>query len=70
MVQRLPVDAAVTTDPSDYFLVGVDDSKVLTGPWNAAKQTLVLAPFDQIMSLACSGVETAILMEGAAKQAK
>jgi hypothetical protein len=45
----------------------VEDPKVLTGPWTVPKQTLVLAPFDQIMSLACSGVETQILMEGAAK---
>src|SRR5258707_577151 len=36
----------------------VEDSKVLTGPWNVPKQTLQLAPFDQIMELACSGLET------------
>jgi hypothetical protein len=46
----------------------VEDPKVLTAPWNAPKQTLVLAPFDQIMSLNCSGVETAVLMDSAAKQ--
>jgi hypothetical protein len=32
------------------------------------KQTLVLAPFDQIMPLICSGVETGALMDAAAKQ--
>jgi len=46
----------------------VHDPKVLTGPWAAPKQTLVLAPFDQIMALNCSGTETQALMDGAAKQ--
>ena len=32
----------------------VYDPKVLTGPWTVPKQTLVLAPFDQIMPLNCS----------------
>lgn len=32
----------------------VEDSKVLTGPWIVPKQTLTLAPFDQIMDLSCS----------------
>ena len=45
----------------------IDDPKVLTGPWTAPKQTLVLAPFDMVMSLACTGVETQTLMDGAAK---
>jgi hypothetical protein len=36
----------------------VEDPKVLTGPWIVPKQTLVLAPFDQIMALNCSGFET------------
>jgi hypothetical protein len=31
------------------------DPKVLTKPWTVPKQTLVLAPFDQIMPLMCSG---------------
>jgi hypothetical protein len=31
------------------------------------KQTLVLAPFDQIMSLNCSGIETQALMDAAFK---
>ena len=46
----------------------VEDPKVLTKPWVVPKQTLVLAPFDQIMELACSN-ETQSLVEGAAKQA-
>jgi hypothetical protein len=46
----------------------VEDPKVLTGPWNVPKQTLQLAPFDQIMDLPCSGIETQSLMDAAAKQ--
>ena len=46
----------------------VEDPKVLTGPWTVPKQTLVLAPFDQIMPLNCSGIETQGLMDAAAKQ--
>ncbi len=45
----------------------IEDPKVLTGPWLVPKQTLRLAPFDQIMEVGCSGVETATLMQGAAK---
>lgn len=30
------------------------DPKVLTAPWNVPKQTLVLAPFDQILPLNCA----------------
>jgi hypothetical protein len=33
----------------------VYDPKVLTAPWVVPTQTLVLAPFDQIMPLICSG---------------
>jgi hypothetical protein len=43
----------------------VYDPKVLTAPWTVPKQTLVLAPFDQIMPLICSGLETGPLMEAA-----
>ena len=46
----------------------IEDPKVLTGPWKVPTQTLKLAPFDQIMEIACSGVETAPLMEAASKQ--
>ena len=34
----------------------VHDPKMLTGPWTVPKQTLVLAPFDQIMPLNCAGL--------------
>jgi hypothetical protein len=46
----------------------VEDPDVLTAPWTVPKQTLVLAPFDRIMSLNCSGIETQALMDAAAKQ--
>lgn len=36
----------------------LEDPKVLTKPWVVPKQTLQLAPFDQIMELACSGIDT------------
>jgi len=44
------------------------DPNVLTKPWVVPKQTLELAPFDQIMELACSN-ETQSLVEGAEKVA-
>jgi hypothetical protein len=47
----------------------LEDPGVLTKPWIVPKQTLILAPFDQIMDLTCSGVETQSLMDGAAKLA-
>lgn len=46
----------------------LEDPKVLTKPWTVPKQTLVLAPFDQIMELACSGTESKSIMDAAAKQ--
>jgi hypothetical protein len=46
----------------------VEDSKVLTASWTVPKQTLTLAPFDQIMDLNCSGLETQALMDAAAKE--
>ena len=46
----------------------LEDPEVLTAPWVVPKQTLVLAPFDRIMPLNCSGLETQGLMDGAAKQ--
>jgi hypothetical protein len=45
----------------------VHDPEVLTAPWTVPKQTLVLAPFDQLLPLICTGVETAPLMDAAAK---
>ena len=46
----------------------VEDPKVLTGSWTVPKQTLLLAPFDQIMEVGCTGTETASLIDAAAKQ--
>jgi hypothetical protein len=34
----------------------VFDPEVLTGPWTVPTQTLVLAPFDQILPLDCAGL--------------
>jgi hypothetical protein len=45
----------------------VEDPAVLTRPWVVPKQTLQLAPFDQILPLNCSGFETQGLIEGAGK---
>jgi hypothetical protein len=45
----------------------IEDPKVLTKPWIVPKQTLKLAPFDQIMALDCTGVESAALMDAASK---
>jgi hypothetical protein len=46
----------------------LEDPKVLTKPWTVTKQTLHLAPFDQIMELACSGTEAKSLIDAAAQQ--
>ena len=46
----------------------IDDPKVLNKPWAVPKQTLKLAPFDQVLALDCTGVESAALMEAASKQ--
>jgi hypothetical protein len=48
----------------------LEDPKVLTKPWVVPKQTLQLAPFDQIMELACSGTEAEELVKAAAEQSK
>ena len=45
----------------------IEDPKVLTKAWAVPKQTLRLAPFDQILALDCSGVESAALMDAASK---
>ena len=47
----------------------IEDPAVLTRPWTVPTQTLVLAPFDQLLPLDCTGVETLGLMETAAEQA-
>ncbi|HXD74476.1 MAG TPA: hypothetical protein VN628_12100 [Vicinamibacterales bacterium] len=46
----------------------IEDPKVLAKPWKVPTQTLKLAPFDQILALDCTGVESATLMEAASKQ--
>ena len=46
----------------------LEDPKVLTGPWVVPKQTLRLAPFDQVMELACSAGDVKALIEGANAQ--
>jgi len=45
----------------------IEDPKVLTKPWVVPKATLQLAPFDQIMEVMCTNVETAPLMDAASK---
>jgi hypothetical protein len=45
----------------------VEDPKVLTRPWQVPKVTLQLAPFDQIMEVMCTNVQTKGLMDAAAK---
>jgi hypothetical protein len=46
----------------------LEDPKVLSKPWTVPKQTLHLAPFDQIMELACSAGDTKALIDAAAEQ--
>ena len=41
----------------------LEDPKMLTAPWHVPRQTLVLAPFDRILSLNCSGTETQGLID-------
>jgi hypothetical protein len=45
----------------------LEDPKVLTKPWVVPKQTLQLAPFDQIMQLDCSGSEVQSLINAASQ---
>jgi len=46
----------------------LEDPKVLTTPWIVPKQTLHLAPFDQIMELACAAGDTKALIDAATQQ--
>jgi hypothetical protein len=48
----------------------VEDPKVLTGPWTVPKQTLQLAPFDQLLSLDCSSVEAPAMIQSASEREK
>jgi hypothetical protein len=43
----------------------LEDPKVLSKPWVVPKQTLVLAPFDQIMPLNCTPGDTKALIDAA-----
>ncbi len=45
----------------------LEDPKVLTGPWTAPKQTLRLAPFDQLLTLNCSSVEADAMIQSASQ---
>jgi hypothetical protein len=45
----------------------IEDPKMITQPWQVATHRLKLAPFDQIMEVLCTNVETASLLEAAAK---
>lgn len=46
------------------------DPGALTGPWVVPTQRLVKAPFDQLLPLICTGVETQELMDNAAELAQ
>ena len=46
----------------------IEDPKVLSAPYRVPTQTLQLAPFDQIMELTCANLDSAALMDAAAKQ--
>ena len=46
----------------------LEDPEMLTAPWVVPKQTLVRAPFETIMALNCSGLETQALMDAATRQ--
>lgn len=47
----------------------LEDPNVLTKPWVVPKQTLQLAPFDQIMELGCSGDAVKSLIDAAQQDA-
>src|SRR5207244_3284821 len=64
LVERYRLLDANTLDIDAWM----EDPKMLTQPWTVATQRLVRAPFDQIMEVACTNVETASLMEAAAKE--
>jgi hypothetical protein len=48
----------------------VYDEGALTAPWVVPTQRLVLAPFDQLLPLICTGTETQELMDSAAEMAQ
>ena len=48
----------------------LEDSKVLTKPWVVPKQTLTLAPFDQLLPLDCAAGDTPDLINAASQLKK
>ena len=46
----------------------VEDPKVLKSPWTVPKQTLQLAPFDELLSLNCSSQEADAMIESASQK--
>jgi hypothetical protein len=46
----------------------VNDPNVLKSPWTVPKQTLTLAPFDQLLSLNCSSQEADAMIESASQK--
>lgn len=48
----------------------LEDPEMLTAPWVVPKQTLVLAPYDRIMPLNCTGTETQGLIDAASRSSK
>ncbi|MEO8309336.1 MAG: hypothetical protein ABI616_14975 [Pseudomonadota bacterium] len=46
----------------------VEDPKILTSPWKVPKQTLQLAPFDQLLSLNCSTEESDSMIQSAGQK--
>lgn len=46
----------------------VEDPKMLTGPWHVPKQTLQLAPFDELLSLNCSVQEADAQIQSASQK--
>jgi hypothetical protein len=45
----------------------VEDSTTLKSPWTVPKQTLTLAPFDQLLSLNCSAQEADAMIQSASQ---
>jgi len=45
----------------------VEDPKTLKSPWTVPKQTLTLAPFDQLLSLNCSSQEADAMIQSASQ---
>lgn len=45
----------------------VNDPKVLKSPWTVPKQTLTLAPFDQLLSLGCVSEEADAMIQSASQ---